>query len=332
MPTEDLLSLPLPRVRLGHGPTAVCRLEGLEASEGPELWVKDDGAFGRHGGNKARKLEWLLGDARERGHQTVLTSGALGTNHGLATALYARELGMEAILVLVPQPLDEHVRSQLGRIRASGAELHFAESTAGALLASARVLSRRSGRRGRGPYLILPGGSTPLGCVGYVEAAFELRRQVEDGSLPEPASIVVALGSGGTAAGLVLGLRLAGLRSRLHCVLVNDITPISTRSVVRLARRTQGLLHRRGAGLPQVLLRRADVEVDAGWLGAGYGYPSAPAGEARRELAAAGVDLEPVYSAKAAAKVLQMTRTSRRADGPILFWNTHGASLGSSSD
>lgn len=322
-----LLPLSLPRIRLGRGPTGVRRLEGLELQGGPQLWIKEDGAFGRYGGNKARKLEWILADAKRRGHRSVLTSGAIGTNHGLATALYARELGMAATLVLVPQPVDDHVRGRLAEIRASGAELTFAETPAEAAVATALALGRHPVARRKRPYLILPGGSTPLGCVGYVEAAFELRRQVEAGELPEPAHVIVALGSGGTAAGLALGLRLAGLRARLHCVLVNDLTPMSARSVARLARRTQSFLRQRGATFPQILLGPGDVSVHPDWLGNGYGHSSSAAGEAQSEFAAAGVELEPVYTAKAAAGTLGLMRTGSLDDGPVLFWNTHRASL-----
>ena len=96
------LSVDLDRVRLGSGPTPVRPLPGL-AGTAP-VWVKEDGLYGPYGGNKARKLEWLLADARRRGKRTVITGGAIGTNHGLATALYARDLGLSTVLVLVPQP------------------------------------------------------------------------------------------------------------------------------------------------------------------------------------------------------------------------------------
>ena len=89
---------------------------GQERGKAP-IWIKDDGAYSAFGGNKARKLEWLLADARRRGKRTILTGGAVGTNHGLATALFARRLGMRTVLVLVPQPASEHVRRQLERIR-----------------------------------------------------------------------------------------------------------------------------------------------------------------------------------------------------------------------
>ena len=120
------------------------------------MWIKDDGAYTRAGGNKARKLEWLLADARRRGKRTILTGGALGTNHGLATALFARRLGMRTVLVLVPQPETEHVRRQLERMRASGAELHLAPGVARAYALAASLMLRRASAPGEAPLLPPP--------------------------------------------------------------------------------------------------------------------------------------------------------------------------------
>src|SRR5438876_2646420 len=123
------LDVDLERVPLGEGPTPVRELTHLGEQRGQApIWIKDDGAYSAFGGNKARKLEWLLAAAARRGKRTILTGGALGTNHGLATALFARRLGMRTVLVLVPQPETEHVRKQLERMRRAGSELHFPAS------------------------------------------------------------------------------------------------------------------------------------------------------------------------------------------------------------
>ena len=309
-------------LRLGHGPTPLRPLLGLPGEA--QVWLKDDGAYAPHGGNKARKLEWLLADALARRRRTVITGGAIGTNHGLATALYARQLGMRTVLVLVPQPEDDHVRAQLERMRATGAELRFAAGPVRAFALAATLLIRRAEPPLRLPYLILPGGSVPLGCLGYVQAGLELGWQVEQGVLPEPTHVVVALGSGGTAAGLLLGMRAAGLRSRLVCVLVNDITAVDAGTVARLARRTQRLLARRGARIPEVDLRAERAEVRDQWLGGGYGHPSAEGAAATEAFANEGVTLDPVYTAKAAAALLEMSGRGELGPGPVLFWHTYG--------
>jgi D-cysteine desulfhydrase len=319
------LQVDLERLTLGEGPTPVRELTHLGDERGPApVWIKDDGAYSRFGGNKARKLEWLLADARRRGKRTILTGGALGTNHGLASALFARRLGMRTVLVLVPQPETEHVRRQLERMRASGAELHFAQGVVRAYALAVSLMLRRASPPVNLPYFLRPGGSVPLGCVGYVEAAIELSEQVEAGQLPEPSHVVVPLGSGGTAAGLLAGLKLAGLRSRLVCVLVNDLVQVDDRTVARLAARTLRLLRKRGARVREVAVAPADLVLERGWLGPGYGH-STPAADRATEVFGEreNVVLDPVYTAKAVAALLELNRRGAFGPGPVLYWHTY---------
>jgi D-cysteine desulfhydrase len=311
----------LPFVRFGDAPSPVRRLEVAGAGE---LWVKDEGAYGGPwGGNKVRKLEWVLPDVRRRGRETVLTFGALGTNHGLATALYAREHGLRAALALVDQPLDDHVRAQLERLRASGAALHFTRTPARTVAAAPWLLARHASPRP--PYVLPAGGSSPVGALGYVEVALELAAQIEAGELPEPAWAVVAVGSGGTAAGLALGLRVAGLRTRVLAVVVNDLLRLDARALTGLAGRSARLLRRRGATLPEGAAAVAPtLTVTGAWIGAGYGHPTAPALRAADTARAAGLELDPVYTAKAFAALLGDRAAGRLGDGPLLFLQTHG--------
>jgi D-cysteine desulfhydrase len=318
------LEIDLDRVPLGSGPTPVRELTELGSSRGEApIWIKDDGAYSALGGNKARKLEWLLADARRRGKRTILTGGAFGTNHGLATAVFARRLGMRTVLVLAPQPETDHVRAQLERLRASGAEIHVAPDFWSSFLLAGWLAAVRSGPGLKLPYLVPPGGSSPLGCVGYVRAALELSEQVEAGELPEPSHIVVALGSGGTAAGLLAGLRVSGLRSRLLCVLVSDVIRMEARSVVRLARRTLRYLKEHGADVVTAPLTGA-LKVEPRWIGRGYGYATPESERARRLLAERErVTLDPVYTGKTMACLLGLNASGALGPGPILYWHTY---------
>jgi D-cysteine desulfhydrase len=214
--------------------------------------VKEDGAFGAGawGGNKVRKLEWLIPDARRRGRRSILTFGGLGTNWGLATALYARDHGLATALALVDQPIDAHVTAQLARLDACGARIYRTRTKARTVAALPWLLARNA-RGGRLPYLLPAGGSSAVGVLGYIEAALEIAVQVGAGSLPEPAHAVVAVGTGGTAAGLALGFQLAGLRTRVVGVVVNDQLRLDAPVLARLARRSAALLARRGADLGQ---------------------------------------------------------------------------------
>ncbi|MFB7511949.1 MULTISPECIES: 1-aminocyclopropane-1-carboxylate deaminase/D-cysteine desulfhydrase [unclassified Streptomyces] len=309
------LARTLPFLRLGDAPTPVRRLTGPAVRS--DLWCKDESGYGSGGwgGNKVRKLEWLLPEIRRRGARTVLTVGATGTNWGLAAALYARELGIGTALALVDQPEDAHVREQLRRLRQSGATIHRTRTKARTIaLAPWLVLRHTHGLRL--PYYLPAGGSAPVGVLGYVEAGLEIADQVAAGALPEPRHIVTAVGSGGTAAGLALGCAMAGLRSRVLAVVVNDTLPLSTEDLTRLADRTSTLLRDRGAtAAPPPLALTATRS----HLGAGYGHPTPEATAAAATASALGLHLDPVYSAKAFAAAL-----SPDVEGPVLFLNTYG--------
>ncbi len=308
----------LPHLELSKRPTPVRELAGLG------IWVKEDGAFGAGGwgGNKVRKLEWLIPDARRRGRRSILTFGGLGTNWGLATALYAREHGIETALALVDQPVDDHVTAQLARLEASGARIYRTRTKARTVAMLPWLLARNA-RGGRPPYLLPAGGSSPVGALGYVEAALEIAAQVEDGALPEPAHVVAPVGTGGTVAGLALGLQLAGLRTRVVGVVVNDQLRLDPPVVARLARRTAKLLERRGARLGQLQLEPGMLDLTRDQIGAGYGHPTEAARRAAALAAEERLALDPVYAAKAVAGLLTL-RAEGRLGGPVLFVHTDG--------
>ncbi|MGJ9413545.1 1-aminocyclopropane-1-carboxylate deaminase/D-cysteine desulfhydrase [Aeromicrobium sp. CF4.19] len=312
----------LPSVRLGSTPTPVRRLEHMDLPV--ETWLKDESVFGdgAWGGNKVRKLEWIIAEAHRRRRTTLFTVGGIGTHWGLAAALYGRDHGLRTVLGLVHQPVDDHVRDQTRRLDASGAVIHRFASVNRLRLAAPVLLGRYSSR-GRLPYYLPAGGSSPVGSLAYVETALEIAEQVAAGDLPEPATIVTAVGSGGTAAGLTLGLRLAGLRTRVLGVVVNDSFRLDAGTVARLASETAGLLRSRGAAVPE-RIDPEDLATTHEWLGRTYGDPTSEA-EVERASAATreGLELEPVYTAKALAAVRGLGERGDLA-GPVLFLQTHG--------
>ena len=309
----------LPSIRLGTVPTPLRPLEGL--SDGPaEVWLKDESVFGdgRWGGNKVRKLEWLIPEAKRRGRSTFLTVGGLGTNWGLACTLYGEEHGLRTILALVDQPVDEHVEEQLERLEASGAEIHFTHTKARTIATVPWLMLRHR------PYFLPAGGSSPVGALGAVEIALEIANQVEHGVMPEPSQVVTAVGSGGTAAGLLLGFRLAGLDTKVLAVVVNDTLKLDSASLVRLARKSEGLLRRRGAHFPDLDLDGDGLIVTTDQIGPGYGHATEAAGMAARQAAdRADLELDPVYTAKAMAGMLSLD-DGRLGPGPVVFIDTNG--------
>ncbi|MFB8001313.1 1-aminocyclopropane-1-carboxylate deaminase/D-cysteine desulfhydrase [Nocardia sp. NPDC056000] len=315
----------LPHIELGKSPTSVRRLSALD-SVAAELWIKDDSEFGDGGwgGNKVRKLEWLLPDALRLGRHTIVTVGGLGTNWGLATALYGRELGLKTVLALIDQPVDDHVRSQLERLRHSGAKLYFTRNKTRTILSAPYILARNfSGRRP--PYFLPAGGSSPVGALGYVEAALELAAQVRAGELPEPTHLVAPVGSGGTVAGLSLGLRLAGLSTRVVGVVVNDTLRLDAATLYRLADRSAQVLRERGARLPENVSALTNLDIVTDYLGPGYGRTTMEATTAQTLSAdLEHLTLEPVYTAKAMAALLEMNGQGRFGTGTVVFLNTNG--------
>ena len=292
----------LPRIVLSDGASPVSRLERLSQRTGVDTWIKNDGLYGTLcGGNKPRKLEFVLPRALATGARTVITTGPLGTHHGLATALYGRRLGLKVALLLTYQQPNAHVVRQLCRMRRAGAQMHYTRSGPLTGISVPYYALRYAARdRGRRPYLLPPGGSTPLGALGYVNAGLELAAQVQAGEMPEPEAIVLAVGSGGTAAGLALGLGLAGLRSRVVGVAITRAPTTWALTVRRMALETARLI--RNAGVPQVEDRIAEISVFDRWLGGGYGRATRESEEASRLMAAEeSVNLDPTYTAKTMA-------------------------------
>lgn len=317
----------LPRHALTSLPTPVQPLERLARQRGlGSLWVKRDDQSGPlYGGNKPRKLEFLLGAARARGRRGVITFGGIGTHHGLATAICARDAGLHTVLVLLPQPVTEHVRHCLLLDQAVGAELHLAESVAGIVGRSLRLCAAAI-LRGQ-PLAIVPtGGTSALGVVGYVNAACELAEQVRSGALPEPDVIFVPLGSGGTVAGLALGCRLAGLRSRVVAVLVTDILPPSRGRLASLARGALRRLRRAAPEMPEVALQADDITILRDYVGASYGAPTDAGIAAQRLLQETeGISLETTYTAKCFAALLELAAQPPYRQQHVLFWNTYNS-------
>lgn len=321
------VSAAFPRVTLTQLPTPVRRLDNLtRARDLGEIWIKHDDRTGAlYGGNKPRKLEFLLGAAQQRGYGTAITFGGIGTHHGLATAICAREAGMRCVLVLMPQPVTEHVRRCLLLDHAFGAEMHLARSVAG-IVATSVARCARGILRNDLPWVVPTGGTSARGALGYVNAACELAEQVQRGELPEPAYIFTPLGSGGTIAGLVAGLKVAGLRSHVVGVLVTNILPPSANRLASIARASLMLLRSAKLPAPTIAIQGSDMTIIKSHLGPGYGAATAEAEEAVALLQdTESVALETTYTAKCVAALLHYARQPPYAGKPLLFWNTYSS-------
>jgi D-cysteine desulfhydrase len=304
-------------ITLAVAPTPVEPLERLSTDLGLSLWIKrDDLSSPWFGGNKARKLEFLLPEAIRHGARAIASVGGCGSNHLAATATFARQLGLATIGLVFAQPDNAAVRSNQAVFKSCGTTLLHAD---GARLLGETWRLIRDRRDLKPVYTIPGGGSCALGCLGMVNAAFELDAQIRAGLLPEPDRLFVPLGSCGTAAGLALGLALCGRRTRISAVRVVHPCIANRWRLRRLAGKTARLL---GPGAePHGIAHNIDLET--GWLGRGYGHATAQSDEAiGRFLDREGIRLDPTYTAKAAAALLAKARAAQTRGQVWLFWLT----------
>lgn len=318
----------VPWLELGTFPTPVAPLAKLGEQLGcSALYVKrDDLSAGSYGGNKVRKLEFVLADVLARRREAIVTFGAVGSNHVLATALHGAAHGIETIGIVVPQPVHPYVRRNVLCDWALGCRLEPVGSTVTAASRFLRVYAQSVLAHGRLPYFLWAGGSTTLGVLGYVEAALEIADQVHAHELPEPHTIFVPVGSAGTMAGLVLGCRLAGLKSQPVGVRVYERAMANEWTVAWMARRALAYLRRMDPTVPKVAISPRSIRVLHGYCGAGYAHPTEQAARAirtARELE--GIELETTYSGKALAGFMDYVQQPGHRDRPALFINTYNS-------
>lgn len=284
---------------------------------GRRLWLKrDDLSHSSYGGNKVRKLELILPEAQRLGAKTVVTFGATGTHHGLATAVFCKQLGLQCELLLFDQPLTPTVQENIRLLAAQGARLRHCGSLARTLWS----YYLHPGRLSRANYFLFAGGSNVLGVLAFINAALELRLQIEAGDCPVPKRIYCPASSNATLAGLTLGVCLAGLDTEVIGVRVapakvgpfDSCTPAAVRALMQ---KTVAWLQRQGAvwdvAVPSPI-------IDDGWYGGGYGHHYEAAGNAGKLFQQqVGVPLDATYTAKCFAAVL-----ADKSPGEIMYWHT----------
>jgi 1-aminocyclopropane-1-carboxylate deaminase/D-cysteine desulfhydrase-like pyridoxal-dependent ACC family enzyme len=287
-----------PRLAIGRFPTPVEQATALSVA-GHELWVKrDDRTHPDYGGNKVRKLERVLAELGARGVTRIVTVGAAGSHHVLATTLFGGRAGITVEAVLVPQPASVHVAEVLRASMALGLRAFPVRTRAMIPVAVAA-------RVARGARFVPIGGSSTGGAMGYFDAAREIAAQVRGGEMPEPDVCVVALGSGGTVAGLAAGFDAEAMRTRVVGVCVSQPPGL----VMLAARRLASACARRAGVGASALGRR--LVFDHRFLGSGYGSATPEGDAATRDAEAVGLTLDATYTAKAFAAALWHVRARR---------------------
>jgi 1-aminocyclopropane-1-carboxylate deaminase/D-cysteine desulfhydrase-like pyridoxal-dependent ACC family enzyme len=307
-------ALPLAGIALLPTPLEPFSIEGITPREGG-LWVKrDDLTNPVYGGNKVRKLDFLLGEALAGKKRAVMTFGAYGSNHALATAVHSRALGIEPHVVLSPQAPTAYARATVLAHAALGTHVHLVEGWEG-LREAVRVKQQLIARDGVEPLVIPMGGTSALGATGYVNAALEVGERF--------GSVYVAAGTLGTAVGLAIGLAAAGAPTRVVGVRVTP-AEIANEEVARLlAAQTVGLLRSLDPSFPEIGYDELNLELRQDLFEPGYAVPTPGTEEAVAVAAGVGLALETTYTGKAMQALRSDARRGVLADGEVLFWDTY---------
>lgn len=314
-----------PRLHFAHLPTPLEPLKNLSKElGGPNIWIKRDDCTGlAGGGNKTRKLEFLMADAEQQGADTIITQGATQSNHARQTAAIATKMGMACEILLEDRTgsidgdynyngnvlLDELFQASMSRV-AGGTDMNAAMDT----------LAEQLKSDGRKPYIIPGGGSNPIGALGYVHCAMELLYQADSTGLRMDL-VVHGTGSAGTQAGLVAGFAGSNSQVPVLGIGVRAPKPLQEENVFKLAERTADLL-----GIPGAI-KREHVRANCDYVGDGYGIPTPGTIEAIEMFARTeSILLDPVYSGKGAAGLIDLIRKGElRKDQNVVFIHTGGA-------
>ena len=313
---------------LGALPTPVERLSRLTARIGADLYIKRDDLSGiAYGGNKVRKLEFVLARAQADHHGAVITFGAVGSNHVLATAIYAERLTLGCSGILHPQPITRALPANLLRARSTNARVYHYTSPQARRMLKAREFLYWTVRTGRKPLVIPLGGSSPLGVMGFVNAAFELKSQIDAGALPAPDVLYVTLGTMGTAAGLALGLQLAGLETRIQAVRV--VMP-SVANEERYRDLYGGAFSIVADADPALAARAStsggNITMRHDFFGREYAlFTEAGMDAIRLMKETEGIGLDGTYTGKTLAALIADAKAGELKGKNVLFWNTYNS-------
>ncbi len=317
----------IPSLSLGNFPTPVARLSNLERALGfKSLWIKRDDLSGRlGGGNKVRKLEYMFAAAQaspdEDEKKTLFTIGPTGSNHVRATAVYGKASGFRVECLLFKQPPTEYSEANYRKICENAYRVYEVKRMSTMFACYAYQQAKTVLGIGEERYFIPAGGSSPLGSVGYVRAVSELKSQIEADILPEPRFIFVPVGTCGTIAGLIVGVRLAGLRTQIVGVRVADAVVANTWAISRMVRRILRLIG--AVDAHEINPRR--IELWHNDFGKGYAVPTEAGTQAVAMMAEhEGITLENTYTGKTLAGLARYIKEHGCEDEHVLFWNTYG--------
>ena len=320
------LGIKLPYVSLAKLPTPVHKLIELAGDIGvADLYIKRDDLCGIvYGGNKLRKLEFILGKARRCHKKEVLIISRPEYKHTLTTSICAQNAGLGSISMLLPGNDGALVRQNLLMSHYCGTELHQYRNMPLLSLATACEFLRHGVKTGSFPVFVRGSRSCPLGTIGYVNAAFELKKQIDDGEMPEPDRIYVALSSMGTAVGLMIGLKAAKLKSEIVSVRALNTKMANARKMVKLFHKTIGYLNSLDPSFPKLELPPSEIDIRLGSYCQESDFITGKVIEAKSQLEKSeGVKLDRDYTENAFTCLITDAEKGELKDKVALFWHTY---------
>ncbi|MCW4014495.1 MAG: pyridoxal-phosphate dependent enzyme [Candidatus Bathyarchaeota archaeon] len=317
----------IPWISLGSYPTKVEKLEKMGEARGfTELYIKrDDQSSPVYGGNKVRKLEYMLADAQKKGKKTLITLGGVGSNQVLATGIFGGELGFKVAGIMMDQPNAKYVRKNLLLDKYYDIKLIHCNGELGEIFAfiGEYLSTRLSGAK---PYFVTAGASSEIGNMGFVNAAFELKKQIEAGEIPEPDYIIAACGSIGTSAGLNLGCKLAGLDTKVVAVRVAMPWITTKWRMRRMIRDINNFMRKYDPKVPLVDISEENLILLEDYLGDDYAaFTDCGCQCVDDMLELEDIQLEHTYTGKAFGGGLDWLKKQGKTDSTILFWNTYNS-------
>ncbi|MCP4760363.1 MAG: pyridoxal-phosphate dependent enzyme [archaeon] len=287
-----------------------------------DLWIKrDDLSNPDYGGNKPRKFEYLIADALKKGKKSMMTFGGIGSNHTIANSIFCKQFGLVSHIFTMDQPLTPHCRNHMLVNKYYGANFHNCGSMAKMIFAGLfyRLFHPKC-------YVNMPGGSSKKGVLGFVNAVFELKKQIDNGEMPEPDYIFVAKGSMGTSGGILLGCLLTGMKTKVYAINVMMRSKLTRKYLIRLAYKTCEFMREYDSTVPIITKEMLSNQLImlGDFSGGEYGMATEEGKEAIDLAAKDGIILDTTYTGKAASAMIACIREKKTEfkDKTVLFWNT----------
>ncbi len=314
-----------PTANLTNLPTPLEPMIGLaEELNHAALYIKRDDLTSKdYGGNKVRKLDFLLADVQAKGYKEVITFGYAGSNHCTATAVHSKKLGLNCTLVLLPQIPSYYLKYNLLTSLSFGAKFIYAKNKPLAYLKVAGHFLRTFIKRGKLPYRIEPGGSMPVGVIGFIKAVAELKEQIDKQGIPVPDRIYVPCSSMGTVIGLAIGIQLMGLTSKVHAIKVVDDEYSNDKVIKDLYDNTLQFVRKKAPEIPDLSFTDIPLVVRREFYSGTYAQSTDLSKQAvALAMKKQGIPLENTYSAQALGALVDDVRNKKVEGQSLLYWNT----------